>query len=81
MLLSCLFGSHKNENNPCSFYQTVLGLNKMKLPAAYTACNYPTEELDTLVRLCLIDSNFPTFVSEVEKVVNNMTGKPGANTP
>ena len=55
-------------------YQSVLGVDKMRLPTAYTACNYPTDELDTLVRLCLIDPNFSTFVSQVDKILNNITG-------
>ena len=55
-------------------YQSVLGLDKMRLPTAYAACNYPTDELDTLVRLCLIDPNFSTFVSQVDKILNNITG-------
>ena len=55
-------------------YQSVLGVDRMRLPAAYAACNYPTDELDTLVRLCLIDPNFSTFVSQVDKILNNITG-------
>ncbi|XP_067937661.1 meiotic recombination protein REC114-like [Watersipora subatra] len=54
------------------FAQAVLG-KKYSLPSAYAACNYPTEGLETLVRLCIIDPNFPSFVAEVEKIMESVT--------
>jgi len=46
---------------------------KDSLPIAYSSTNYPTgDELDSLVRLCLIDPNFPAFVEEIETAVQTI---------
>ena len=45
------------------------------LPLAYQKCEMPTPELDTAIRLCLADSNFPQFVKEVEESMNKIISK------
>ena len=37
------------------------------MPLAYQKCAMPTQELDTAIRLCLADPNFPQFVKEVDE--------------
>ncbi|KAI7802616.1 meiotic recombination protein REC114 [Triplophysa rosa] len=47
--------------------QYFLGESKMSLPVAYHQSTLPPGDMEQLLRLCLLDSSFPSFVEEVEK--------------
>ncbi|XP_065114075.1 meiotic recombination protein REC114 [Paramisgurnus dabryanus] len=47
--------------------QYFLGERELSLPMAYHQSTLPPKDLEALLRLCLLDSDFPAFVEEVEK--------------
>ena len=42
------------------------------LRLAYAGTNLPTAQLNSFIRLCLTDSNFPSFVDAVEKELSSV---------
>lgn len=42
------------------------------LQRAYADTHLPTNQLGNFIRLCLTDSNFPSFVEAVEKELNDI---------
>ncbi len=55
-----------------SFFQVVQTGGK-SLGVAYGATNFPTEHLESFIRLCLTDANFPSFVEAVESELKSIT--------
>ncbi|XP_046549053.1 meiotic recombination protein REC114-like [Haliotis rubra] len=46
--------------------QVVSGHLRARLPVAYQHCDFPPEEMKTMIRLCLTDPSFPAFVQQVD---------------
>ncbi|VDQ17687.1 unnamed protein product [Trichobilharzia regenti] len=46
--------------------------NQAQLPESWST-EWPTQSLDGLIRLCLIDPNFPGFVSRIDRVMKKFT--------
>ncbi|XP_064653022.1 meiotic recombination protein REC114-like [Lineus longissimus] len=66
-------GDSKDQSPPLKLSGTVrldeiaTKLKNVNLPLAYAQTNLPTEQIGTMVRLCLADPNFPAFVGQVEQ--------------
>ncbi|KAF7699327.1 meiotic recombination protein REC114 [Silurus meridionalis] len=52
--------------------QYFLGDSGLSLPLAYHHFTPPPGDLESLLRLCLLDSSFPGFVEDVEKMLNGL---------
>lgn len=55
-------------------FQSVLSNNRNEFPEYYHQTNLTVDESksSSIIQTCLLDPNFPEFVSEVEKVLRNM---------
>ncbi|CAH8541425.1 unnamed protein product [Schistosoma turkestanicum] len=63
----------KNENNTST--ETILNnmLNhSIQLPESWST-EWPTQSLEGLIRLCLIDPNFPGFVNHIDNIMKKFT--------
>ena len=63
----------------CSLFQALISRHSdaakapnQPLQQAYAGTNLPTAQLNSFIRLCLTDSNFPDFVEAVEKELNTL---------
>ncbi|XP_046362913.2 meiotic recombination protein REC114-like [Haliotis rufescens] len=59
--------------------QVVSGHLKARLPVAYQHCDFPPEEIKTVIRLCLTDPSFPAFVQQVDTQLQKLIADDASN--
>lgn len=60
-------------------FQVVSGHLKARLPVAYQHCDFPPEEIKTVIRLCLTDPSFPAFVQQVDTQLQKLIADDASN--
>lgn len=57
-----------------------MGIDKSKLSKAYYQAIVPQEELEAILRLCLLDNTFPSYVESVEAMIKKLVEESKATT-